>query len=105
MTAGTVATFKEEGSGLTMNIGLWYVLGESGGVYRAAGFASAEEALSWARSPEGIAAGAGEAAVPAFRGPADGWGPLGTANVFFARDLYDFWNQLPPSHKGLGGLS
>ena len=90
-----VSAFKEEGSGLEMNINRWYVLSDSGSFYCADGFPTAEEALAWAKSPAGIEAGAEGAVIPTFINGKEGWKDTDGANVFFARDLYDFWQANP----------
>lgn len=87
-----VTTFKEVGTGLDMDINKFYVLTDSGSFYTSQGFDSAEDALNWARGPEGIEAGADrDVIVPTFADPQEGWPELSGANVFYARDLYDFW--------------
>jgi hypothetical protein len=87
-----VTTFKEVGTWLDMDINKFYVLTDSGSFYTSQGFDSAEDALNWARGPEGIEAGADQGViVPTFAGPQEGWPELSGANVFYARDLYDFW--------------
>ena len=87
-----VTTFKEIGTGLDMDIDKFYVLTDSGSFYTSQGFDSAEDALNWARGPEGIEAGADrDVIVPTFADPQEGWPELSGANVFYARDLYDFW--------------
>lgn len=91
-TVRHVTTFKEVGTGLDMDINKFYVLTDSGSFYTSQGFDSAEDALNWARGPEGIEAGADQdVIVPTFAGPQEGWPELSGANVFYARDLYDFW--------------
>lgn len=103
-TVRHVTTFKEKLSRLEMDIRLWYVIGDTGKVYHAEGFPSARDAHSWTLSPEGIAAGAGGAVVPTLLETRDGWKGLGAVNVFFARDLWDLWDELSP-RAGLGGVS
>lgn len=86
-----VSNFQEPGSGLFMQMDRWYILSDSGSYYQAEGFASEAEALVWAKSPAGIEAGAGGAVVPVFLGPGKAWEGIDAANIFFARDLYDYW--------------
>lgn len=92
-TVRHVSTFLEAGTGLMMNINKFYVLTDSGSFYTPRGFDTAEKALEWARSPEGIKAGAEGATVTPFLSAEAGWAELDAANVFFARDLYDFWQE------------
>lgn len=89
-----VKSFIEAGSGLEMHIGLWYIISDADGCYTAEGFATQEDAVVWAKSPEGIEAGAQDVVIPKFMG-ADGWEEMGVANVVFARDLFDFWAANP----------
>lgn len=86
-----VSNFQEPGSGLFMEMDRWYILSDSGSYYHRDGFASEAEALAWAKSPEGVEAGAGDAVVPVFTGPATAWQGVDAANIMFARDLYDYW--------------
>lgn len=90
-----VETFKEPGSGLTMDITKFYVLTDSGSYLTPKGFDTAEAAINWCHSPGGEEAGALEFGVPEFAGPEEGWPEMYATNVLFARDLYDFWIANP----------
>lgn len=89
-----VETFLEPGSGLEMELDKFYILSDSGHFYTDRGFESADAALNWAQSAEGVAAGAEGAVVPTFQA----WGffeGLDGVNIFLGRELRAFWKANP----------
>lgn len=88
--------FKEEGSGLIMELDKWYVLSDSGSAYTSEGFASANHALAWCRSTLGCEAGAQDATVPAYDYERHEWSGPDGINIMFGRALRDFWIHNPP---------
>jgi hypothetical protein len=85
-------TFRESGSGIEMELDKFYVLSDSASAYTATGFASAQEALDWTKSPEGIAAGAEDATIPTFTGT--GFEGVDGVSIFKGSDLQAFWSQI-----------
>ena len=89
-----VETFRDPGSGLEMELDKFYILSDSGSFFTAQGFDSADQALSWAQSADGIAAGAQDAVVPTFQAGGffedqDG------VNIYLGRELRAFWKANP----------
>lgn len=89
-----VETFLEPGSGLEMELDKFYILSDSGSYFTDRGFDSADEALNWAQSAEGIAAGAGDAVVPTFKAGGSFEGQDGV-NIYLGRELRAFWKANP----------
>jgi len=89
-----VETFLEPGSGLEMELDKFYILSDSGHFYTDRGFESADAALNWAQSAEGIAAGAEGAVVPTFRAGGFFEGQDGV-NIYLGRELRAFWKANP----------
>lgn len=90
-----VETFLDPGSGLEMELDKFYIISDSGHYFTDRGFESADAALNWAQSAEGIAAGAQDAVVPTFH-PAGGFfeGQDGV-NIYLGRELRAFWKANP----------
>lgn len=89
-----VETFLEPGSGLEMELDKFYILSDSGHFYTDRGFESADAALNWAQSAEGVAAGAEGAVVPTFRAGGFFEGQDGV-NIYLGRELRAFWKANP----------
>ncbi|XAO41105.1 putative pyrophosphatase [Pseudomonas phage vB_Pae_HLL23] len=89
-----VETFLEPGSGLEMELDKFYILSDSGHFYTDRGFESADAALNWAQSADGIAAGAQDAVVPTFRAGGFFEGQDGV-NIYLGRELRAFWKANP----------
>ena len=89
-----VETFLEPGSGLEMELDKFYILSDSGQFYTDRGFESADAALNWAQSAEGVAAGAEGAVVPTFRAGGFFEGQDGV-NIYLGRELRAFWKANP----------
>lgn len=89
-----VETFLEPWSGLEMELDRFYILSDSGHFYTDQGFESADAALNWAQSAEGIAAGAEGAGVPTFRAGGFFEGQDGV-NIYLGRELRAFWKANP----------
>lgn len=96
-------TFKEPGSGLTMQRDRWYILSDSGSSYSPYGFRTADEAREWFASPAARDLYGGELklAQPSYLPPTDedkvhgecgGWDDeWEAANVLLGLDLVNFW--------------
>lgn len=89
-----VETFLEPVSGLEMELDKFYILSDSGHFYTDRGFESADAALNWAQSAEGVAAGAEGAVVPTFRAGGFFEGQDGV-NIYLGRELRAFWKANP----------
>lgn len=89
-----VETFLEPGSGLEMELDKFYIISDSGSFFTAQGFDSADQALNWAQSADGIAAGAQDAVVPTFQAGGFFEGQDG-ANIYLGRELRAFWKANP----------
>lgn len=89
-----VETFLEPGSGLEMELDKFYILSDSGHFYTDRGFESADAALNWAQSAEGVAAGAEGAVVPTFQAGGFFEGQDGV-NIYLGRELRAFWKANP----------
>lgn len=89
-----VETFLEPGSGLEMELDKFYLISDSGSFFTAQGFDSADQALNWAQSADGIAAGAQDAVVPTFQAGGFFEGQDG-ANIYLGRELRAFWKANP----------
>jgi len=92
-------TFKEPGSGLTMQRDRWYILSDSGSSYSPYGFRSVAEAREWFASPAArdLYGGELELAEPSYLPPVGHethgeWdSDWGVANVVLGLDLLNFW--------------
>lgn len=91
-----VETFLDPGSGLEMELDKFYIISDSGSFFTPQGFDSADQALNWAQSAEGIAAGAEDAVVPTFRAGGYFEGQDGV-NIYLGRELRAFWKANPLS--------
>lgn len=89
-----VETFLDPGSGLEMELDKFYIISDSGHFYTDRGFESADAALNWAQSAEGVAAGAEGAVVPTFRAGGFFEGQDGV-NIYLGRELRAFWKANP----------
>lgn len=89
-----VETFLDPGSGLEMELDKFYIISDSGSFFTPQGFDSADQALNWAQSADGIAAGAHDAVVPTFRAGGFFEGQDGV-NIYLGRELRAFWKANP----------
>ncbi|AGI11272.1 putative pyrophosphatase [Pseudomonas phage LKO4] len=89
-----VETFLDPGSGLEMELDKFYIISDSGSFFTAQGFDSADQALNWAQSADGIAAGAQDAVVPTFQAGGFFEGQDGV-NIYLGRELRAFWKANP----------
>ncbi|QVJ12938.1 hypothetical protein [Pseudomonas phage PSA20] len=89
-----VETFLDPGSGLEMELDKFYIISDSGSFFTPQGFDSADQALNWAQSADGIAAGAQDAVVPTFRAGGFFEGQDGV-NIYLGRELRAFWKANP----------
>lgn len=89
-----VETFLDPGSGLEMELNKFYIISDSGSFFTAQGFDSADQALNWAQSADGIAAGAQDAVVPTFQAGGFFEGQDGV-NIYLGRELRAFWKANP----------
>lgn len=89
-----VETFLDPGSGLEMELDKFYIISDSGSFFTAQGFDSADQALNWAQSADGIAAGAQDAVVPTFQAGGFFEGQDGV-NIYLGRELRAFWKVNP----------
>lgn len=89
-----VTEFKEPGTGLTMKVGRWYVVGDSGHHFNhSEGFETAEDAIDWTLSDEGRDEGCAAAVVARYDESTGGFPRIDGCNVMLADDLYKFWTR------------
>lgn len=86
-----ITKFKEPGSGLTMELGKWYVLSDSGSYYSADGFATPEAAVEWFKTTEDYDGAPYSVGVPEYTSAKGYQGLDFCANALKADDLRDFW--------------
>lgn len=89
-----VETFLDPGSGVEMELDKYYILNDAGGCVVDRGFESADDALAWAQSPEGVDAGALGAVIPTYH-PAGYFEGQDAVNIYCARDLRAYWMANP----------
>ena len=88
-------SFVEPGSGMTMTLGKFYLLSDSGGIYHPEGFDTAEAAVEFTKSKEfedtyGVQE-EGWVGIPKFVSPEEGWPEdMYGVNAFKADDLKAF---------------
>lgn len=90
-----VKAFREEGSGLAMDMTKFYVVWDAGGVIFPDGHPTPEDA--YARCAAG---GYKPVEFPTYEGWGAGWSGQGGINILAARDLYLFWAALAKEHGG-----
>jgi hypothetical protein len=93
--------FVEEGTGMTMDRSLWYIISDSGSAYCPNGFASRGEALEYVHSEE-FQTGYGptyvsDVSLVSWNAEARDWliAPIAAINIVLAEDLWAFWQANP----------